>query len=193
MATGDGGMICTSNPEVLDKIRAYRWIGMDKDNWKKAEEYVDVDRDAMHWFYEISVLGYKYNMNDLAAAVGLAQLDKLKDMNNRRSSIMKLYMEGISKIKGIIPILPFEPENYAYWMFGLRLDRRDEMILHLKSKGVATGCHYTPMTMQPLFKEYANNCKVANKEYKRIMTLPFHPDLTIKEVKYIIKCIEDFV
>jgi len=102
-------------------------------------------------------------------------------------------MEGISKIKGIIPILPFEPENYAYWMFGLRLDRRDEMILHLKSKGVATGCHYTPMTMQPLFKEYANNCKVANKEYKRIMTLPFHPDLTIKEVKYIIKCIEDFV
>ena len=54
---------------------------------------MDEKKDAMHWFYEISLLGYKYNMNDLAAAIGLAQLDKLPKMNERRSKIMQIYMD----------------------------------------------------------------------------------------------------
>ena len=101
MSTIEGGMICTNRPEILDNIRAYRWVGMDKDNWKKAEEYVGIDQDAMHWFYEISVLGYKYNMNDLAAAIGLAQLEKLPSMNQRRMNSMGLLVDGVNSINGI--------------------------------------------------------------------------------------------
>jgi len=192
MATGDGGMICTSNPEILEQVRPFRWVGMDKDNWKKAAEYSGVDHDAMHWFYEISVLGYKYNMNDLAAAIGLAQLDKLEDMNNRRADIMKIYMDGVAGIEGIEPLLPFEPDKYVYWMFGIRTERRDELVLHLKSKGIATGCHYTPMTMQPLFKPFKNQCNIAEKEYERLITLPFHADLTEVEVRYILENLSNF-
>ena len=107
MATGDGGMICTNDPKKLNDIRAYRWVGMDKDNWKKAEEYVGIDQDTMHWFYEISVLGYKYNMNDLAAAIGLAQLEKLPSMNQRRMNSMGLLVDGVNSINGIDLLLPY--------------------------------------------------------------------------------------
>jgi perosamine synthetase len=101
MTTGDGGMICSNDASCLDNIRARRWVGMDKDNWKKADEYTDANHDAMHWFYEISELGYKYNMNDLAAAVGIAQLEKLSEMNSRRKFLLERYIDGLNSIDGI--------------------------------------------------------------------------------------------
>ena len=108
----------------------------------------------MHWFYEISLPGYKYNMNDLAASIGLAQLERLPEMNKRRSEIIRKYLDGINDLTQVRPLLPYQPEKYFYWMFAVRADKRDELIIHLKSKGIATGCHYTPLTLQPLFKPY---------------------------------------
>ena len=77
MTTGDGGMMVTDQPELFKDVKAMRWVGIDKDNWKTAQAYTDANKDALHWFYELNVLGYKYNMNDLAAAIGLAQLEKI--------------------------------------------------------------------------------------------------------------------
>ena len=74
MTTGDGGMICSNNELLLKDIRAMRWVGIDKDNWKTAKSYTTKDKDSMHWYYELKELGYKYNMNDLAASIGLVQL-----------------------------------------------------------------------------------------------------------------------
>ena len=104
MTTGDGGMIVSNNPELLKDIKAYRWVGIDKDNWKTAQSYTDKKRDAMHWFYEINLLGYKYNMNDLSAAIGLAQLKKLDKMNTRRSEIIRMYLNGINNVDNIQPL-----------------------------------------------------------------------------------------
>ena len=76
MTTGDGGMMVTNDPELFKDVKAMRWVGIDKDNWKTAQEYTLANRNAMHWFYEIRVLGYKYNMNDLAASIGLGSVEK---------------------------------------------------------------------------------------------------------------------
>jgi len=192
MTTGDGGMIVSNNPELLKDIKAYRWVGIDKDNWKTAQSYTDTKKDAMHWFYEINILGFKYNMNDLSAAIGLAQLKKLDKMNARRSEIIKQYMKGIKEISGMEPLLPFEPEKYVYQMFGVRAKNRDELMIYLKSKGIATGCHYTPLTQQPLFKPYANDCSFIEKEAQMFLTLPLHADLTNEEVDYIIESLKLF-
>lgn len=185
MTTGDGGMIVTNEPEILKNTKAQRWVGIDKDNWKTAQSYVSANKDAMHWFYEINVLGYKYNMNDLAASIGLAQLQKLPAMNAHRSAVIRRYMDGIANIPQMAPLLPFEPEHYVYQMFGIRADARDELMIYLKSKGIATGCHYTPMTCQPLFSEWAGSCAYIEKEYNRFITLPLHAELTFDEVDYI--------
>ena len=192
MTTGDGGMMVANDAELLKDIKAMRWVGIDKDNWKTAQAYVDSNRDAMHWFYEINILGYKYNMNDLAASIGLAQLRKLPAMNARRSQIIRKYLNGIEKIAGIQPLLPFEPEKYVYQMFGIRAENRDDLMIYLKSKGIATGCHYTPLSMQPLFKPYAYNCDVIEKEYLKFITLPLHADLTDVEVNYIIRYLSKY-
>ena len=192
MTTGDGGMICSNDPELLKDVKAYRWVGIDKDNWKTAQAYTDANRDAMHWFYEINLLGYKYNMNDLSAAIGLAQLKKLPKMNRRRSGIIRRYLDGIKDISSIKPLLPYEPEKYVYQMFGIRAEKRDELMIYLKSKGIATGCHYTPLSMQPLFKPYASGCDFIEKEHYKFITLPLHADLMDEEVDYVIKYIQEF-
>lgn len=187
MTTGDGGMICSNDPELLKDVKAMRWVGIDKDNWKTAQEYIAVNKDAYHWFYELKILGWKYNMNDLAASIGLAQLQRLPEMNKRRSEIIKKYLDGIINLKNIKPLLPYEPDKYVYQMFGVRTEQKEELILHLKSKGIATGCHYTPLTMQPLFKPYASPCPIAENEYYKMITLPLHVDLTDEEIVYIIE------
>jgi len=192
MTTGDGGMIVSNDVELMQDIKAYRWVGIDKDNWKTAQAYTDTNRDAMHWFYEINLLGYKYNMNDLAASIGLAQLKKLDKMNARRSEIIRMYLDGINDVNGIRPLLPFEPEKYVYQMFSIRSEKRDELMIYLKSKGIATGCHYTPLTSQPLFKPYAKDCDYIEMEADKLITLPLHSDLKNEEVEYVIKHLKEF-
>jgi perosamine synthetase len=192
MTTGDGGMICSNDPELLKDVRAMRWVGIDKDNWKTAQAYTDSNKDAMHWFYELNILGYKYNMNDLAASIGLAQLKKLPIFNKRRSDIIDNYLAGLQGIRGIEPLLPFEPEKYPYQMFGIRAERRDDLMIYLKSKGVATGCHYTPLSIQPLFKPYSKECRFIEEEHKKFITLPLFADLTNEEVDYIIEALMSF-
>jgi perosamine synthetase len=192
MTTGDGGMMVTNDPELFRDVKAMRWVGIDKDNWKTAQAYTEANHDAMHWFYEINILGYKYNMNDLAASIGLAQLKKLPDMNRRRSEIIRRYMDGIDNMNGVKPLLPYEPEKYPYQMFGVRADNRDDLMLFLKSKGIATGCHYTPLSIQPLFKSFSTGCNYIEIEHLKFNTLPLHADLTIEEVNYIINALDKF-
>ena len=193
LTTGDGGMIVSNEPELLKDIRAMRWVGIDKDNWKTAQAYTDINKDAYHWFYELNVLGWKYNMNDLAASIGLAQLKRLPEMNERRDNIIRKYMEGIKVLKLIKPLLPYDPEKYVYQMFGIRAENKEDLILYFKSKGIATGCHYTPLTMQPLFKPYASPCPVVESEYYKMITLPLHADMTDKEVDYIIAALTEYL
>lgn len=192
MTTGDGGMMVTNQPELFKDLKAMRWVGIDKDNWKTSQAYTRSNRDAMHWFYEINVLGYKYNMNDLAASIGLGQLQRLPQMNARRAEIIRRYLNGLEGIQGVEPLVPYDPEHFVYQIFGIRCDHRDELMIHLKNNGIATGCHYTPLTLQPLFQSYANNCHFVEAEHKRFITLPLHADLTDEEVDYVVGHIREF-
>lgn len=192
MTTGDGGMMVTNQPELFKDVKAMRWVGIDKDNWKTAQAYTDANHDALHWFYELNVLGYKYNMNDLAASIGLAQLKKLPAMNARRTAVIKQYMAGLTGVQGVKPMLPYDSDHYVYQMFGVRAEKRADLMIFLKSKGIATGCHYTPLSIQPLFKEWGHNCPYIENEADKLITLPLHVDLTDEEVSYVIDAIRNY-
>ena len=77
-------------------------------------------------------------------------------------------------------------------MFGIRTDRRNELIIRLKSLGIATGCHYTPLSMQPLFRKYSTGCPYIESEHNRFITLPLHADLADSEVEFIIDALRKF-
>lgn len=193
MTTGDGGMICSDDEDLIEPLRPYRWVGIDKDTWKRAASFEDADyKNAMHWHYEISVLGYKYNMNDIAAAIGLAQLEKLDEMNKKRSRIIRKYLDGIKELKTILPIFPYEPEKYAYWYFGIRCDKRNDLIIHLSGRNIANGVHFYPLTLQPLFRKYNVGCETAAEIWKTFVTLPSHVDLTDEEIDFVLEALHDF-
>lgn len=189
MTTGDGGMICSNDKNLLRDVRAMRWVGIDKDNWKAAKGYTSRDRDAMHWYYELNVLGYKYNMNDLAASIGLVQLEKLPTMNKIRGARIREYLEGLSEIDGVEPLVPFDPDRYVYQMFGVRTDFKTDLILDLKAEGIATGCHYTPLSAQPLFAKWGRTCPYVEDEVDRCVTLPLHAGMRPEDVERVVDAI----
>lgn len=193
MTTGDGGMMCSDDEELIAPMKASRWVGIDKDTWKRAEGYTDIKaNDARHWYYEIASLGFKYNMNDLSASIGLAQLKKLDWMNSERSKHISKYMKGIKDLKNIKPLLPFEPDKNSYWLFGVRCEKRDELIMFLKSKGIATGVHYVPLMMFPFFKQWDNGCNTAKEIWNSFVTLPLYVDLKDEEIEYVINSLSEF-
>jgi perosamine synthetase len=185
MTTGDGGMICSNDADLLKNVRAMRWVGIDKDNWKTAQSYTSQDSDVLHWFYEINLLGYKYNMNDLAASIGLVQLTRLDWMNRKRSDIINKYIELIRFTNDTKPLLPYQPDIFEYQMFGIRSKNRTSMMRTLKSAGIATGCHYTPLSTQPLFSKWGTNCPYIEHEADSLITLPLHCGLETSDIEYI--------
>jgi perosamine synthetase len=193
MTTGDGGMICSRDEQIIEDLKPQRWVGIDKDTWKRAKDFSDSRNvDAFHWHYEIAVLGYKYNMNDLCAAIGLAQLAKLDEMNQARSRHIERYLSGISVLDSITPLLPYNTSRDVYWLMGVRTKRRDDLIVHLTSKGISTGVHFYPLPLHPLFKKYQSPCPVAQSIWKSFITLPLFVDLRAEEIDFILQVLKEF-
>ncbi len=195
MTTGDGGMIVSNNVELISPLKAMRWFGIDKDTWKRESAIADKIKDSMHWFYSIKEIGFKYNMNDIAAAMGLCQLSKLDRFNREKRDSIELYLNYLSKSDLVKPVLPYDLKiNSSYWIFVVRVhaDLRDRLIIHLKENGVATSVHYTPLTQQPLFAPFHVDCPVSDKVYNEMITLPLYSGMKKEEVKYVCDSILNF-
>ncbi|MDQ0216409.1 perosamine synthetase [Oikeobacillus pervagus] len=193
MTTGDGGMISSDDEELLKPLRHSRWVGINKDTWQRVKETSSSSHnDPYHWYYEISDIGYKYNMNDLMASIGIVQLDKLENMNNRREEILTAYLQGIQNCEKVRPGIPYHLENSSYWMFMVKVKQRDKFILYMKDKGVSTGVHYIPLTFHPYFQPFKTETPVADQAWKEFVTLPLFPELSTEEINYIIQCINDY-
>lgn len=192
MTTGDGGMISSNDPDLLAPLRHTRWVGINKDTWERYEENELGNPDANSWYYEISELGYKYNMNDLMASIGLVQLGKLDRMNRRREAIIRQYLSGMKECDKVRAAISYNLHNSSYWAFIVRVKEREPFILYMKNKGIATGVHYMPLTMHPLFVKLNNETPTAYRIWKELVTLPLFPDLTNEEVAYIVNCIQSY-
>jgi len=192
MTTGDGGMISSDDEELLKPLRHSRWVGINKDTWERYEANTSNSLNVNGWYYEISDIGYKYNMNDLMASIGLVQLRKLDRMNRRREAILHQYLCGLQSGGDVKAAIPYHLQQSSYWAFVVRVQDRDRFIRHMISKGIATGVHYMPLTMHPLFMKYATDTPNAASIWKELVTLPLYPDLTDEEVQYIINCMDSY-
>ena len=133
-------------------------------------------------------------MNDFMASVGLVQLKKINKLNKRRNLILKKYLKGIKNLKFITPTYPYFLQKGSYWLFSINTDYRDKLIEYLKNKNISTAVHFVPLPLNKLYKKYSNNNKTKNafQIWKKIVSLPFFPDLKDKEINYVIKCLKDF-
>tara|TARA_Y100000992_G_scaffold300113_1_gene268102 strand:- start:2598 stop:3752 length:1155 start_codon:yes stop_codon:yes gene_type:complete len=193
LTTGDGGMVCTNNKNLASKIRQLSFHGWNKDPWSRHKKSLNKKNfREKHWYYQIKELGFKYNMNDLMAAIGQAQLKKLNSFNLKRNKGISKYIEGLKNCKNIKPYFTKQFKKIAYWMFAIRLKKRDQLITHLKKKGIATSVYWIPVPLHPLYKKYKSKIPVTKRIWKELVTLPLFSDIKLNELNYVIKSIKEF-
>ena len=193
LTTGDGGMICTNNKSLAKKFRILSFHGWDKDPWSRHKKGLSKKNlNQKHWYYQIRELGFKYNMNDLMASIGQVQLKKLNSFNFKRNLVVKKYLKALSGCKNIKPFFHEYLNNIAYWMFAVRLKKRDKFISFLKKKGISTSVYWIPVPLHPLYKKYRSKIPITKKVWKELVTLPLFVDIKPRELNYIISSIKEF-
>ena len=189
---GEGGAVSTNDESIAKKIKKLSLHGISKDGWHRF-------KDNGKWEYDITELGYKYNLTDLSASFGLWQFKNINKWHNRRKSIAKKYISRLSNLSGIT--LPKSQEGHAWHLFVIRVNldewsiTRNEIIEKLNKKGIGLAVHYKPIHLLSYYKKnydlYAENYSNANKLFNTIISLPIYPSLTNFEVDYITKTIKE--
>ncbi|MDI6786356.1 MAG: DegT/DnrJ/EryC1/StrS aminotransferase family protein [bacterium] len=194
--SGEGGMIATDNQEIADKAKRLRFFGIETDAWKRvcSEDF---------WFYEVSDLGFKYNMMDIQAAMGVSQLKKVVKFQKIRDQYAQMYNQSFSQIPEIdIPtILPEVKTSWHLYVIKLNLDRlsinRNEFVRKLRELGVGTNVHYLPLHMHKYFKDNSNyrykDFPVSESLYDRIISLPLYQKMTPQQVERVVDIVIDLI
>jgi perosamine synthetase len=196
ITTGEGGMACTENDDYADRMRIMSLHGISRDAWKRYTA-------EGSWYYEIIAPGYKYNLTDIAAAIGIHQLRKADRFHQRRTELAVLYQELLEEVAEII--LPqVQPDRVHSWhLFAIRLKLdcltldRAQFITELQQRGIGTSVHWLPLHMHPYYCETygykPEDLPTAAALYPEIVTLPIYPDMTGNEVNYVCRTIKDIV
>lgn len=195
LTTAEGGML-TGTSEFLDKARVVSLHGMSRDAWKRYDK-------GGSWFYEVVLPGFKYNMPDIQAAMGLVQLRKLAGFQVRRREIVARYQAAFSQIE-VLQCPVERPEVESAWhlyVLRLRLEMlrisRDEFIEELKNRNIGTSVHFIPVHMHPYYRDKydwkSQKFPVAYQNYQRLVSLPLHPGLTDADVQDVIEAVLDVI
>jgi perosamine synthetase len=183
LATGDGGMVTTNDPEVYEKLKQLRWCGINKSTWER-------DQSRYGWDYDIPADGEKMHMNDITAALGRVQLRRLNEMNLMRRGIARTYHERLRRLEWIrLPEIHYTSSTHLYIV---RVDDRDRFVDHMLANDVSAGVHYKPLTHYPNLFPGEHNVPVTERVWKTLVTLPLFPDMTYREVDKVITAVKSF-
>ena len=189
LATGEGGMVTTNNPDWDKSMRKRRWMGINKSTFDR-----EIVGKGYNWYYEVEELGYKYHMSDIAASLGLVQLKKLEAKNNRRREIAAIYKKQFADLPWLE--LPVEKDyaKSATHNFVVKVPEtaRDKFVDYLTENKIGAGVHYIPNHLYAMYKLYARKLPITETVWKKIVTLPLFPDLSETQINYIVEKIRNF-
>lgn len=188
MTTGDGGMLTTNDKKMADTLRLLRLQGMDKESWKRFDK-------AGSWFYEIVAPGFKFNMTDISAAIGLEQLKKLPKFNKKRAQIVswykKLLKDGDFTFQAVESYAGHSNNLFPVLLPDRLITRRDTIIDELKKKNIGANVYYIPLHYHPFYqKEFGwkkGDAPVTENIFAHLINLPLYPSLTKNDVEYVCK------
>ena len=190
MTTGEGGMITTNDDALAEPLRAMRLHGIDKDAWARQSK-------RSIWRYDITTEGYKYNMTDIQAAMGLCQLMKLNKQHERRQNFAQIYQSELAKFSQIsTPFVPDNPKEHAWHLYiiQLRTGNRDAFVESLRDENIECSVHYIPLHLFEFYqKQYdysVGDFPNAEEVFERVVSLPLHPGLTESDVHFVIDAID---
>jgi dTDP-4-amino-4,6-dideoxygalactose transaminase len=186
LATGEGGMLVTDNQQWAERAQVMSLHGMSRDAWKRHTS-------EGSWYYEVVAAGFKYNMTDMAAALGLRQLTKQERFLKERLAIVDRYHEAFASLPEVeIPTTPADTASaWHLYMLKLNLDSltadRGEVIKALNAENIGTSVHFIPLHLHPAYKDrygYApESFPVAYDEFRRVISLPLWPGMSNADVE----------
>jgi dTDP-4-amino-4,6-dideoxygalactose transaminase len=196
ITTGEGGMLCTDNDDFAERCRMMALHGISKDAWKRYTA-------EGSWYYEILSPGFKYNMGDIAAAMGLAQLRKASVMLEKRRAIARMYNEGFSHFPHFQ--IPHDDLNHEHawhlYMLRLNLDKltidRALFVEELRKRHIGVSVHFIPLHLHPYYRQMygcrPEDFPVAYREYMREISLPIYSKMSRTDVEDVIDAVADIL
>lgn len=189
LTTGEGGMLVTDNQKLREKGAILALHGMSKDAWKRYTS-------EGSWYYEIVAAGFKYNLSDLQASIGLAQLGKFPQLQERRRYLAGLYDRYLTPYLDMLELPPRNAHSeHAWHMYLIRLKPkvlkidRNELLRRLSARGIGTSVHFIPVHLHPFYRKFLGHKPAdfpnALATYKRIFTPPFYPAMSDEDVEYV--------
>jgi len=195
ITTGEGGMFCSDNQDLIEHINRLKFHGLGVDAY---------DRQTQGRSPQAEVLepGYKYNMTDMAAVLGLRQLARVDEFNRKRTVLAIRYRELLSEIDEMLPLsVPSDTTRHAWHLFIVRLDTdraglsRDDFMAELKQRNIGTGLHFRAVHLQKYYRESMDMRRgmLPNTEWNsdRICSLPLFPDMTFEDVDDVVEAIKE--
>jgi dTDP-4-amino-4,6-dideoxygalactose transaminase len=196
LCTGEGGMLVTANPDYAENVRMMSLHGISKDAWKRYSA-------EGSWYYEIQRPGFKYNMTDIAAALGLVQLGKCDRMWEARKRIAQIYNEALCDVDEVVPPVVRGEVQHAWHLYPIRLglDRlrisRAEFISIMREHNIGTSVHFIPLHLHPFYRDtyryQMEDFPNASNAYERLVSLPIYPTMTENDAADVITVVRDVI
>jgi len=192
MTTGEGGMLLTRDPSIAARARVMRLHGISKDAFNRYTSKTPA------WRYEIIAPGYKYNLTDIAAAMGIHQLKRVREFQAKREKIAHFYNEALADLPVILPPAAERGDVHAWHLYVVRLGDscrvpRDKVIERLFAAGIGCSVHYIPLHLHPYWREtYKLNPVMfpcSQKAYEKSISLPIYSAMTLDDAKRVIKAV----
>ena len=195
ITTGEGGMFCSDDSELVNRVRRLKFHGLGVDAYDRHTQ----GRSAQA---EVLEPGYKYNMTDISAALGIGQLARVDKLNSRRTDLAMRYRSRLDEIDEILPLGdPAYPIKHAWHLFVVRLDTdkaglsRDDFMRELKQRNIGTGLHFRAVHLQKYYQESMRTHRgmLPNTEWNsdRICSLPLFPQMTFDDVDDVVNTIKE--
>jgi dTDP-4-amino-4,6-dideoxygalactose transaminase len=195
LTTAEGGMLITNDDAVMERVRVLSLHGMDRDAWKRYTA-------GGSWRYEVREPGFKYNMPDIAAAMGIVQLGRLQAMQRRREELAQRYLEGLRGIPGIVcqapPANPGDRHSWCMFVVRVQADQagitRDQLIEELKERNIGTSVHYIPTHTFSAYRKFSSGAlRATERIWNEMISLPLYPSMSNDDVEDVIRAISSAI
>ena len=196
ITTGEGGMATTDNSEWAQRMRMMSLHGISHDAWKRYTK-------EGSWYYEVLYPGFKYNLTDIAAAIGIEQLKKCNEFWQARQSIAMIYEKAFAELEEVQVPVCRKDVQHAWHLFIIQLDlerlriNRNQFIDALREKEIGTSVHFIPLHLHPYYRDNfgykPGDFPNASAAFERIVSLPIYPKMTEGDVERVVEAVRKIV
>ncbi|HHR5900998.1 TPA: DegT/DnrJ/EryC1/StrS family aminotransferase [Providencia alcalifaciens] len=196
MTTAEGGMLVSHNVDIINRAKVMRLHGISRDAFDRYQSKTPA------WFYEVIEPGFKYNMPDISAAIGIHQLKKINIFQAKREAMAEIYFNELKNLPIILPEKAPDNDQHAWHLFTIRLDdsvkiSRDDFILEMSKRDIGCSVHFIPLHRHPVWKEKYNlkaeNFPIAEKAFNKIVSIPLYTAMTEDDQYRVINAIKEIL